>query len=139
MGFSWPMAQATRARLVGVPLLISLASKQQLAAVASSLVRRSTLRPSCALLACTFSNPGLYATVSTQGGIFWLSLLQSNHHTPIQHAVFFQYTEQLATPDGSCVLRGVYYVLPPPAWTAGGRYIRFCPFPLGSEANGLNL
>jgi hypothetical protein len=56
----------------------------------------------CLALACAFSNPGLYATVSTHGGIFWLSLLQSNHHTPIQHAVFFQYTEQLATPDGSC-------------------------------------
>ena len=118
------MAQATGARLVGVPLLISLASKQQLA-VASSLVRRSTLRPSCALLACTFSNPGLYATVSTHGGIFWLSLPQSNHHTPIQHAVFFQYTEQLATPDGWCVLQGIYYVLPTRPGL-GGKYTWAC-------------
>lgn len=90
-----------------------LASKQQLAIESSLFVARHW---PCPCLHLFYSNPGLYAIVSLHTWEY-SGFSSFNRHTPIQHTVFFQYTEQIATlryatPDGACILQGIY-ILPP--------------------------
>ncbi|KAG0551735.1 hypothetical protein BDA96_01G448500 [Sorghum bicolor] len=95
---------------VFVPVLTSLISRFQ-ATTASSRIQPGCI--SCRFVArrpCVASLPCLCLLVpflilvytppfAHMGNILAFAPPNANHHTPIQHAVFFRYTEQRATAD----------------------------------------